>query len=179
MNDLKNGLIETTIQTDVIIIGAGPTGLSLACQLVRYGIDFVIIEKNEGVTSYSKALGVHARTLEIYEQLGLAQRAVEQGTIASKARLLKGGEVRAELDLSNLGAGLTAYPYVLFFEQSKNEQLLYEYLQRNGKTVHWQTELAGFSQTEEKVTAQVKTAHGASQRIEAKSGRVRRFEKFS
>jgi 2-polyprenyl-6-methoxyphenol hydroxylase-like FAD-dependent oxidoreductase len=47
----------TTIKTDVVIIGAGPTGLSLACQLIRYGVDFVIVEKNEGVTPYSKAIG--------------------------------------------------------------------------------------------------------------------------
>jgi len=67
--------METTIKTDVIISGAGPTGLSLACQLIRYGVDFVVVEKNEGVTPYSKALGVHACTLEIYEQLGLAERA--------------------------------------------------------------------------------------------------------
>jgi 2-polyprenyl-6-methoxyphenol hydroxylase-like FAD-dependent oxidoreductase len=168
MSDLQLEMTDLTIRTEVAIIGAGPTGLSLACQLARYGIDFVILEKNEGLTPYSKALGVHARTLEIYEQLGLAQSAVEQGAIASKARLLKGGEVRAELDLSNLGAGLTAYPYVLFFEQSKNEQLLYDYLSSRGKKVLWQTELASFSQTEEKVTAHAKTADGGSQRIEAK-----------
>ena len=168
MNDLQHEIINTTIQTDVLIIGAGPTGLALACQFVRYGIDFVMIEKREGVTSYSKALGVHARTLEIYDQLGLAQQAVEEGEIATKARMLKSGEVRAELDLSNLGTDLTAYPYVLFFEQSKNEQLLYDYLKRNGKTVHWQTELVSFSQTDEKVTAQVQTADGGSQQIEAK-----------
>ena len=165
MND--QGELFPTIQTDVIIIGAGPTGLSLACQFVRYGIDFVIIEKKEGVTPYSKALGVHARTLEIYEQLELAQQALEQGAIARKVRMLKGGEVRAELDLSNIGAGLTAYPYVLFLEQSKNDQLLYNYLKQNGKIVHWQTELKSFSQTDEKVTAQVKTVDGTFQRIEA------------
>ncbi|MGV0026044.1 FAD-dependent monooxygenase [Phormidesmis priestleyi] len=167
MNNLQVGLTDTTIQTDVLIIGAGPTGLALACQFVRYGIDFVIIDKTEGVTPYSKALGVHARTLEIYEQLGLAQQAVEQGAIAQKARLLKGGEVRAELDLSNLGAGLSSYPYVLFLEQSKNEQLLYDYLKSHGKTVHWQTELESLLQTGEKVTAHVKTADGTSQMIEA------------
>jgi 2-polyprenyl-6-methoxyphenol hydroxylase-like FAD-dependent oxidoreductase len=155
------------MKTDVLIIGAGPTGLALACQFVRYGIDFVMIEKREGTTTYSKALGVHARTLEIYEQLGLAQQAVEQGAIAGKARMLKAGEVRAELDLSNLGEGLTAYPYVLFLEQSKNERLLYDYLKRNGKIVHWQTELVSFSQTEEHVTAQIKTADGTSETIEA------------
>jgi 2-polyprenyl-6-methoxyphenol hydroxylase-like FAD-dependent oxidoreductase len=168
MNDLQVEFADETIQTDVIIIGAGPTGLALACQLVRSGIDFVIIEQNQGVTPYSKALGVHARTLEIYEQMGLAQQAIDRGTIAGAARLLTGGKVRAELDLSNLGAGLTAYPYVLFCEQSKNEQLLYEYLQQHSKTVRWQTELVTFSQTEEKVTAQVKTADSQSQTIEAK-----------
>lgn len=167
MNDLQHGSVDTTIQTNVMIIGAGPTGLALACQCIRYGIDFAMIEKREGVTAYSKALGVHARTLEIYEQLGLAQQAIEQGAIASKARLLKSGEVRAELNLSNLGTGLTAYPYVLFLEQSKNEQLLDDYLKRNGKIVHWQTELTSFSQTEEKVTAQVKTVDGTTQTIEA------------
>jgi 2-polyprenyl-6-methoxyphenol hydroxylase-like FAD-dependent oxidoreductase len=156
------------IQTDVIIIGAGPTGLSLACQLVRYGVDFVIIEKNEGVTSHSKAIGVHARTLEIYEQIGLAQRAVEQGAIAAQLRMLKGGEVLAELNLSNIGEDLSQYPYVLMFEQSKNEQILYEFLKSNGKNVRWQTELKSFLQSEEKVTAQVETVDGVSQIIEAK-----------
>ena len=66
--------------TDVLIIGAGPTGLSLACQFIRYDVDFVILEKKEGVTPYSKAIGVHARTLEIYEQIDLAQR------LSNKAR---------------------------------------------------------------------------------------------
>src|SRR6266404_9340051 len=119
----------TPIKTDVIIVGAGPTGLALACQLTRYQVDFVIIDKREGVTPYSKALGVHARTLEIYEQLGLAEKAIEQGTVAGKGRLLVGGEVRGEVDFSNIGAGLSPYPYVLMLEQSKNEKLLYEYLQ--------------------------------------------------
>ena len=105
--------------TDVLIIGAGPTGLSLACQFIRYNVDFVIIEKKEGVTPYSKAIGVHARTLEIYEQIGLAAKAIGQGTIAGKGRLLVGGEVRGEIDLSSIGAGLSPYPYVLMLEQSK------------------------------------------------------------
>ncbi len=160
--------MKTAIKTDVIIIGAGPTGLSLACQLVRYGIDFVIIEKNESVTPYSKAIGVHARTLEIYEQIGLAQKAVEQGAIAGKVRLLAGGEVRGELDLADIGEGLSPYPYMLVYEQSKNERLLYEYLQSHRKEVLWKTTLESFSQNDSGVTAQVKTFDGASQTIEAK-----------
>jgi 2-polyprenyl-6-methoxyphenol hydroxylase-like FAD-dependent oxidoreductase len=159
--------METT-RTDAIIIGAGPTGLSLACQFVRYGVDFVIVDKNEGVTAHSKAIGVQARTLEIYEQLGLAQKAIEQGAVAGKARLLAEGEVRGELDLSSIGEGLSPYPYMLVYEQSKNERLLYEYLQSRRREVLWKTELESFSQNDSAVTAQVKTADGASQIIEAK-----------
>ena len=161
--------METTSNSEVIIVGAGPTGLSLACQLIRCGVDFVIIEKNEGVTPFSKALGVHARTLEIYEQLGLAQKAIARGAIAGRVRFLEGGKIRGEVDFSNIGHGLSSYPYMLVLEQSKNEQLLYEYLQSHGTQVRWRTELESFSQDESGVRAQVKiAARGASQLIEAK-----------
>ena len=155
-------------KADVIIVGAGPTGLSLACQLVRYGVDFVVVEKNEGITPYSKALGVHARTLEIYEQLDLATQAVERGTIAGKVRLLEGGKIVGEVDLSNIGQGLSAYPFMLVLEQSENERLLYEYLQAHGSDVQWQTELESLSQTETGVTATVRDQTGAFQIIEGK-----------
>jgi 2-polyprenyl-6-methoxyphenol hydroxylase-like FAD-dependent oxidoreductase len=67
--------LKTRIATDVLVVGAGPTGLSLACQFTRYGINFVIIDRNEGITPYSKAIGVQAHTLKIYEQIGLPQKA--------------------------------------------------------------------------------------------------------
>lgn len=159
--------MQTIIKTDVVIIGAGPTGLSLACQLLRHGIDFVIIDKNEGVTPYSKAIGVQARTLEIYEQLGLAHEAVDEGAIAGKARLLAGGEVRGEFDFSTIGEGLSPHPYVLMLEQSKNERLLYKYLQGHKKEVLWKTQLGSFSQTDGAVSAQIKTADETSQIVEA------------
>lgn len=160
--------MQTTVKRDVLIVGAGPTGLSLACQFVRYGIDFVIVEKNEGITPFSKAIGVQARTLEIYEQIDLARKAVVQGTVAGKARLLINGQVRGELDLSNIGEGLSPFPFVLMLEQSKNEQLLYEYLQNHQKQVLWKTELQHFSQDDGGIEAQVKTADGGSQVIAAK-----------
>jgi len=160
--------METPHRTDVLIVGAGPTGLSLACQLVRHGVEFAVVEKNGSVTPYSKAIGVHARTLEIYEQLGLARAAVERGTVAGKARLLAGGEVRGEFNLSRVGEGMSPYPFVLMLEQSKNERLLYEYLKGQGKDVLWNAELESFSRTEAGVTARVRTAGGGSQTIEAK-----------
>lgn len=160
--------MEIPLNTDVLIIGAGPTGLSLACQFVRYGVDFIILEKSDGLTPYSKALGVQARTLEIYEQLGLAETAVAQGSIGEKARLLIDGEVRGELNFSNIGEGLSPFPFVLFLEQSKNEKLLYEYLQGHGKDVRWNSELQSFSQDGGGVEARVKSGDGVSQLIKAK-----------
>ncbi|MGI8838219.1 MAG: FAD-dependent monooxygenase [Pyrinomonadaceae bacterium] len=157
-----------TIKTDVIIVGAGPTGLALACQLTRYQVDFVIFDKSEGVTAYSKALGVHARTLEIYEQLDLAHEAVEQGTIAGKVRMLQRGEILGQVELSNIGKELSAYPFMLVLEQSRNERLMYNWLQAHGRDVRWQTELESFSQNDTSVTARVKTSGGECQTIEGR-----------
>src|SRR5215211_7211345 len=106
-------MADRSTKTDVIIIGAGPTGLALACQFIRYGIDFVIFDKKETTTPHSKAIGVQARTLEIYEQIGLADNLIAQGAIAAKARMVVGGEVRGEVDFSEIGRGMSSYPFVL------------------------------------------------------------------
>lgn len=165
---ILNCSVKTHMKTDVIIVGAGPTGLSLACQFIRHDVAFVIIEKNDSVTPYSKAIGVQARTLEIYEQLDLAQRAVSEGTIAGKGRLLAEGEVRGEIDLSAIGEGLSAYPYMLLLEQSKNEKLLSDYLQSQGKEVLWKTELLRLSQNNDGVKVVARTAEGSEMGIEAR-----------
>ncbi len=156
------------MQTDVLIVGAGPTGLALACQFIRYGVDFIVIDKKETTTPYSKAIGVHARTLEIYEQIGLAERAIGEGTIAGKTRLLEEGELRAEIDLSKFGEGLSAYPFLLILEQGRHETMLHERITSNNRDVMWQTELTTFSQTADGVTAEIKGPDGAAQTVSAK-----------
>ncbi|PIG91466.1 FAD-dependent monooxygenase [Gloeocapsopsis sp. IPPAS B-1203] len=159
--------MQNTIQTNVIIVGAGPTGLSLAVQLMRYNIDFVIFDKKEGVTELSKALVVHARTLEIYDQVDLAKKAVAGGEQVQQVAFMHDGKVSARLDFSDFGAGLSPFPFMLVFEQSKNEHLLYEHLQRNGKAVLWQTELESLTQDADNVRVVVKTISGETQIIEA------------
>ena len=156
------------MQTDVLIVGAGPTGLALACQFIRHGVDFIIIDKKETTTPYSKAIGVHARTLEIYEQIGLAERAIAEGTIAGKTRLLEEGELRAEVDLSKFGEGLSAYPFLLILEQGRHETMLLDRITSNGRSVMWHTELSTFSQTADGVTAEIKGPDGAAQTISAR-----------
>lgn len=161
--------MQNVIKTDIAIIGAGPTGLALACQLIRHGIDFVIIDKKETTTAFSKAIGVQARTLEIYEQMGLAQKLIELGRPASHIRIFEGGEAQAEVDLSELGAGLSPYPYMLVVDQGKHEEVLYQFIRSMGKDVRWQTSLAKFSQDKNGVTADiVDDVTGKSTRLEAK-----------
>lgn len=157
-----------TVQTDVIIVGAGPTGLSLAVQLMRYNIDFVIIDKQEGVTELSKALVVHARTLEIYDQVGLAKTAVERGERVQKAALMHDGKISARLNFSSFGGQLSPFPFFLILEQSKNERLLDDYLQRHGKAVQWESELENLIQDADGVRAVIKTKSGETQAIAAR-----------
>ncbi|MEH2048797.1 FAD-dependent monooxygenase [Nostoc sp.] len=159
--------METTMKTDVIIVGAGPTGLSLAVQLIRYGINFVIFDKKQGITDLSKALVVHARTLEIYDQVGLAQQAVADGEIVQKVNLMHDGKISAQIDFSNFGGQLSPFPFMLVFEQNKNERLLYEHLQHNGKEVQWQNEMESLTQDANGVKAVLKNATGETQTIEA------------
>lgn len=156
------------INTDVIIVGAGPTGLALACQLIRFDINFVIIDKKDTTTPYSRAIGVQARTLEIYEQIGLADKLIALGKPAEKVRMIEGGVVRGEAVLKDIGAGMSAYPYMLIVEQGKHETLLYDHIKEHGHDVSWQTELLDLAQDETGVTATVKGADGESETIQAK-----------
>ena len=157
-----------TTKTDVIIIGAGPTGLALACQFIRQGVDFVIIDKNETTTPHSKAIGVQARTLEIYEQIGLADKLIGLGWKAERARMIVGGEVRGQINLADIGKGMSAYPFVLIVEQGKHEALLHEFIKSNGHSVRWRTEMQDFSQKDGGVTVSIKDPDGKTETVDAK-----------
>lgn len=160
--------MEATMKTDVLIAGAGPTGLAIACQLIRHGIDFIIIDKKEGTTPFSKAIGVQARTLEIYQQIDLAENLINEGLITKRVRLLEGGEARAEVPLTKLGQGMSPYPFLLIVEQGKHEHLLYEFIKGHGRDVSWETGLSEFSQDDEGVTATIVNAGGEQQVVRAK-----------
>ena len=160
--------MKNTLKTDVAIIGAGPTGLALACQLIRQGVDFLILDKNKGTTAFSKAIGVQARTLEIYEQINLADRLIEQGTPATKVRMLEGGEAKAEVELGRLGQGVSPYPFLLIVDQGRHEHLLYEFIKSHGKDILWQTSLLEFSQNESGVTGTIEHEGGEKQEFQAK-----------
>lgn len=131
----------------VLIVGAGPTGLVLALRLVRQGIAVRIIDKNSGPGQASRAMAVHARTLEFYRQLGFADTVVELGIRIEAIHLREDGHDIAELPLKDIGAGLSPYPFVLAFPQDDHEQFLVEQLHaRRGSRRN--TELESFAQDE-------------------------------
>ncbi|MDQ3180734.1 MAG: FAD-dependent monooxygenase, partial [Acidobacteriota bacterium] len=105
---------------------------------------------------------------EIYEQVGLADKLIEQGAIAAKARLVVSGKVRGEVEFGEIGKGLSPYPFILMVEQGKHETILYDFIKANGKNVLWNAELESFTHDESGVKATVKNADGATETIEAK-----------
>ena len=153
-------------QTQVIIIGAGPTGLSLAVQLLRYHIDFIIMEKNEKTTHLSKATVIQARTLEIFHESGLAEKAIEQGRLTTAFNMYYKGKRKLKLDIAGLGAGLSHFTFALSLEQSKTEKLLVDHLAEHGEKICWGSEFIYFEENKDGVTAYYKDATGSEQMIE-------------
>jgi 2-polyprenyl-6-methoxyphenol hydroxylase-like FAD-dependent oxidoreductase len=134
--------------TQVLIVGAGPTGLVLAIALARRGVVVRIIDHNSGPGQASRAMAVHARTLEFYRQLGFADVVINQGIPIASLHLREDGQDIAQLPLNDIGAGLSPYPFVLAFPQDDHERLLVAQLQAEGVQVEWNTELESFTQDE-------------------------------
>jgi 2-polyprenyl-6-methoxyphenol hydroxylase-like FAD-dependent oxidoreductase len=132
----------------VLIIGAGPTGLVLALRLARHGVAVRIVDQNSGPGQASRAMAVHARTLEFYRQLGFGDAVVELGIPIEAIHLREAGHDIAELTLKDIGAGLSPYPFVLSFPQDEHERFLVERLRAAGVEVEWNTALESFTQDE-------------------------------
>jgi 2-polyprenyl-6-methoxyphenol hydroxylase-like FAD-dependent oxidoreductase len=143
-------------EVPVLIVGAGPTGLMMACQLARFHIPFRIIEKNDGPTTQSRALVIQPRSLEILEQMGIARAAMDQGQPFQAINYVVNGKLAKRVPLGDFGKGLTQFPFLLILEQSKTEPLLIDFLSQHGHSVEWRAELVGFTQSESNVSAILK-----------------------
>src|SRR6476619_6149291 len=141
------------METDVLVVGAGPTGLMLANQLVRRGVRVLIIDRHAGPSLQTRALGVQARTLEIYAKLGVVDRALELGKLGTGANMWAQGQKMARVPLGEVGAKVTPYPFILILGQDDNERIMGDKLHELGATVQWNTELVGLSQKRDQVTA--------------------------
>lgn len=145
------------MKTQVLIIGAGPTGLMLANQLQEQGIAFEIIDIKAGPTKESRALAVTARSMELYQQLGLSDTVQEQAVEVSGFRIFLEGKPKAKVEFSQSGIGFSDFTnFMNAFEQSKNEELLAKNLLKQNKSVHWKHEFVHQGQSENGVQTTVK-----------------------
>ena len=154
-------------ETDVLIVGAGPTGLVLGLWLTRLGVRVRIIDKTSEPGTTSRALAVQARTLELYDQIGLADVVVERGRKAVAANLWVSGKKEGHVEFGDMGKGLSPFPYAVIFPQDEHERLLIERLTACGVEVERQTELVSFEDSAGRVLAHLKFADGTTEACEA------------
>jgi 2-polyprenyl-6-methoxyphenol hydroxylase-like FAD-dependent oxidoreductase len=147
----------------VLIVGAGPTGLALALWLTRLGVGLRIIDRAAEPGTTSRALGVQARTLEFYRQIGIADAVTGAGVEAAGVSLWVRGARAARLPLRDLGEALTPFPSILIFPQDAHERLLIDRLHALGVDVERGTELAGFDQDPGGVHATLRGPDGSEE----------------
>ncbi|HEY2434926.1 MAG TPA: FAD-dependent monooxygenase [Vicinamibacterales bacterium] len=152
---------------DVLVVGAGPTGLVLALWLTRLGITVRIVDQTAEPGTTSRALAVQARTLEFYRQLGLDRDLLDRGRQVSAAHLWVAGRRVADLTLGDMGRGISPYPYAFIFPQDEHERLLIERLRDAGVTVERETTLLDFVERDAGVTGRLQDGSGKIEKCEA------------
>jgi 2-polyprenyl-6-methoxyphenol hydroxylase-like FAD-dependent oxidoreductase len=143
------------MKTHVLVVGAGPVGLTMAAELARYGLSVRIIEKAAQRTDKSKALVIWSRTLELMDRMGCTASFVAAGFKATAANITAQGKQVAHI---TLGGVATPYPYALMIPQSETERLMEQHLNSLGVTVERNVELMRFSRSENGVTSILRLA---------------------
>ncbi|MDB5272100.1 MAG: FAD-dependent oxidoreductase [Chitinophagaceae bacterium] len=154
-------------KTDVLIVGAGPTGLVLAIWLSKMGVSVRIIDQADRSGTTSRAIVLHARNLEFYRQLGFASLAIERGVEFKAANLWLHGKKFAHVPFGDLGVSISPYPYALILPQDQQEELLGEQLRLLGVEVERSTTLFSCENIEKGVRARLKKATGEEEICEA------------
>ena len=154
--------------TDVLIVGAGPTGLTLAAQLKTFGVDFRIIDRTLGRAHESRALAVQARTLEVFESLGIGQALVSRGNASARLALHFEGGTAAKVELGGFAAADTRFPFILFVSQAETEALLAEHLGSAGVIIDRGVELVSATPGENDVRCTLRHADGREEELSAR-----------
>src|SRR6266487_4594197 len=144
---------------DVLVVGAGPTGLALAAQLRAHGAGVRVVDRQADRVHESRALAIQPRTLEVLSGLGISRTLLERGNQAVQMRLHLGTRtVRA--GLFDIGIQDTAYPFLLFLSQAETERVLLDHLAAAGVAVERRGELAAFTAGQHQVTCTLRHRDG-------------------
>jgi len=149
---------------EVAIVGAGPTGLTLACRLAADGIPFVLVDRLAQGANTSRAAVVHARTLEVLERLDITRRLQDEGVVVPTFTIRDRDRVLARVPFGRLP---TRYPYTLMIPQQVTERILFDRLRELGGDVHREIRLEGLVQDESYVSLQL-ASDGSSQTMRAR-----------
>ncbi|HJS56835.1 MAG TPA: FAD-dependent monooxygenase [Vicinamibacteria bacterium] len=153
-----------TATADVVIVGAGPTGLTLAAQLQQFGARVRIVDRQLDRAHESRALAMQPRTLEVLRGLGIAQTLVERGNDAVQLRIHFGQRV-VGMRLFDIGLEDTAYPFLLFISQAATEKILNEHLAARGVDVERGVELLEFTPCTDEVTCTLRRKEGMTEQV--------------
>lgn len=148
----------------VLVVGAGPTGLILAAELIRHGTTCRIIDKAAGPTPLSKATTVQARTLEMLDDMGIVDETLSAGSKSHGVNIYNGTDRLLHVSYDELES---PYPFLLNVPQSTLERVLGDFVTSVGLEVEWGTELIGFTQDAEGVTATLRDADGQEETVRA------------
>lgn len=158
------------LETDVLVVGAGPTGLMAGLVLHRRGVDSLVIDGKSGPTRESRAIVVQARSMEIYDQLGLAEKVLAGANPAGRLRIAPDpsridGTDRADgadagADFGAAQTGWTPFPGAQIFEQSRNEELLARTLAEEGRPVLWGHSLVSLEEHDDHVEVLAEGSQG-------------------
>ncbi|MEU3274825.1 FAD-dependent monooxygenase [Saccharomonospora sp. NPDC006951] len=145
--------------TDVLVVGAGPTGLTLACELAVRGVRFRIVDQARMFFGGSRADGIQPRTMEVFHGLGVIEPILASGDLGMVMRAYHGDEVVWEGRMSEPAEPTPSVPYpnIWFVPQFRTEEILRERLAELGARVELSTELTGFVQDTDGVTATLAT----------------------
>jgi 2-polyprenyl-6-methoxyphenol hydroxylase-like FAD-dependent oxidoreductase len=144
---------------DVLIVGAGPTGLIMACQLLKLGVRFRIIDKLKDRIHESRAFAIQSRSMEIFQNLGLSAEVIKLARCGVDFAFFINGKKQIEIKLTEFPDFHTPFPSVYFLPQNELERILIQFLEKKGGYIEREKELLLFSQNNKEIEAVIKNKH--------------------